>query len=159
MQTPNLERMIALADEFFQAKSDPDQIVVDEETMERLRKIHPSTMSEENDENGPIAWVLVIPTTHQVMEKFVKKEISERNLLEVTVPHTNYDAVYLCSALVLPEHRRTGLAKRIAARAIGAIQKDHPIKELFYWAFSEEGKRLAESVAGELRLPVYPRGG
>jgi GNAT superfamily N-acetyltransferase len=157
MHTTNLERMIALADEFFEAKNDPDQIVVDEEVMERLRKIHPATLSEETDENGPIAWMLVIPTVHQVMEQFIRKEISERELLEVTAPTSSYDALYLCSALVLPEHRGKGLAKRLAACAIRAIMNDHPIKGLFYWAFSDEGMRLAESIAGEFRLPLYQR--
>ena len=157
MHKANLDRMIALADEFFKAKNDPDQIVVDEEIMERLRRIHPATLSEETDQDGPIAWMLVIPTTHQVMEQFIRKEISERKLLEMTSLHTSYDALYLCSALVLPEYRGRGLAKRLAAHAIRAIQNDHPIRELFYWAFSDEGMRLATSIAGELRLPVYQR--
>ena len=39
MPMSNLERMIALADEFFQAKNDPEQI-------------HPDTLKEETDENG-----------------------------------------------------------------------------------------------------------
>ena len=147
--------MIALANEFFGAHHDPEQIIVDDKTMERLKQIHPATLSEESDNNGPIAWLLVIPTTHTLMEKFLSKEISERQLLDSTASHTSYDALYLCSALVLPEYRRMGLAKRLAARTIHAIQKDHPIKELFYWAFSEEGRKLAEAIAGEVRLPVY----
>jgi GNAT superfamily N-acetyltransferase len=153
----NLERMILLADEFFRAKHDPDQIVVDEELMERLRRIHPATLSEEADENGPIAWVLVIPATHQVMESFIRKEIGERKLLELPASPPVYDALYLCSALVLPEQRGKGLAKRLASGAIRAIQHDHPIRELFYWAFSEGGARLAGSLARDFRLPLYRR--
>ena len=153
----NLERMIALADHFFEAKNDPDQIVVDEAVVERLRRIHPATLSEETDEDGPIAWMLVIPTTHQLMEQFIEKEISERELLELAVPQSSYDALYLCSALVLPEHRGKALAKRLAARAIRAIRSDHPIRELFYWGFSEEGMRLAESLAEEFHLPLFQR--
>ena len=157
MHTTNLERMIALADEFFEAKNDPGQIVVDEAVMERLRRIHPATLSEETDEGGPIAWMLLIPTTHQLMEQFIRKEISERELLEMTALDSSYDALYLCSALVLREYRGRGLAKRLAARAIRTILNDHPVRELFYWGFSDEGMKLAESISGEFRIPLYKR--
>ncbi len=153
----NLERMIALADEFFAAKSDPDQLVVDEDVMRRLKAVHPATMSEASDGNGPIAWVLVIPSTHDGMERFLAGAIGERQLLDRAVPGTPFDAVYLCSALVLPEHRRKGLAKRLTAEAIRAIRAHHPIRELFVWAFSAEGEKLAESLAAESGLPLYRR--
>ena len=45
----NFDRMIQLADEFFQTKNDPSQISVTEDVMERLKQIHPSTMSEHID--------------------------------------------------------------------------------------------------------------
>jgi GNAT superfamily N-acetyltransferase len=153
----NLERMIALADQFFEAKNDPDQILVDAGVMERLKGIHPATISEVSDDYGPIAWMLLIPTTHQVMEQFIRAEIGERQLLEMTPPGTRFEAIYLCSALVLPEHRGKGLARRLAADAIRAIQNDHPIRELFVWAFSSEGMKLAESLAQEFHLPLYRR--
>jgi GNAT superfamily N-acetyltransferase len=159
MPPRNLEKMIALADEFFDAKNDPDQILVTEEVMARLRSIHPATIGEIAEEEGPVAWMLVIPTTHEVMERFIRKEISERQLLDLNAPHALYDALYLCSALVLPERRGRGLARGLATEAIRAIQRDHPIRELFYWGFSEEGDRLAESVARESGLPLVRREG
>jgi len=149
--------MMALADQFFEAKGDPDQIVVDDRVMEKLRGIHPATLSEASDENGPVAWVLLIPTTHQLMEQFIRGQIGERQLLELYAPGTCFEAMYLCSALVLPEHRRKGLARRLAVDSIRTIQKDHPIKELYVWAFSVEGMKLAESLAREFRLPLYHR--
>jgi hypothetical protein len=153
----NLERMIALADEFFDVKNDPDQIAVDERVRRQLLAIHPATMGEVTDSDGPIAWMLVIPTTNQLMRKFLRKEISERELLDETPVSSRYDAVYLCSALVLPEHRRKNLANEMAIKAIRAIMSDHPIKDLFYWAFSPEGTRLAGVVAGELHLRLHQR--
>jgi GNAT superfamily N-acetyltransferase len=153
----NRERMIRLAEEFFDMKNDPDQLAVDGETMARLRAIHPDTMSEESDNNGPIAWMLVIPTMHALMEKFVRGEINEREILEGTSPGGRYDALYLCSALVLPEHRGKGLARRLASRAILSIMKDHPVRSLFYWSFSPEGDALAVSIAREFNLPLFAR--
>jgi hypothetical protein len=153
----NLERMIALADEFFDVKNDPEQIAVDERVREQLLAIHPATLGEVSDGNGPIAWMLVIPTTHQIMQRFLSKEIGERKLLDETPVPSRYDAVYLCSALVLPEHRGKGIAKSLAVRAVRAIMNDHPVGELFYWAFSNEGKRLAESIARQAYLPLHGR--
>jgi hypothetical protein len=157
MGDDNLRRMIALAEEFFDMKNDPDQLSMGPETMEKLRDIHPATMSEESDKNGPIAWMLVIPTTRAVMEEFTRGSINERVLLERTSPGSTYDAIYLCSALVLPEFRRTGLAKRLALRAIQSIREDHAIQALYYWGFSSQGDELAASVARESGLPLFAR--
>ena len=113
MHATDLERMIAVADEFFEAKNDPDQILVNEGILEGLKRIHPVTLSEETDDDGLIAWMLVIPTTHTVMEQVIRKETSERGILELTLPRTCCDALCLCSAIVLLEHGGEGLAKRL----------------------------------------------
>jgi ribosomal protein S18 acetylase RimI-like enzyme len=153
----NLARMIRLADEVFGMKQDPTQISVNAKVIARLRKIHPSTMTEKSTKNGPIVWILVFPTTEDLMIQFMKRQINERDLLKKTPLGVEYDAIYLCSALVLPEYRRKELAKRLMCKAIKSIQKQHPIKFLFYWAFSTEGKKLASSVAKKLNLPLFRR--
>ena len=159
MAEPNRERMIRLAEEFFDMKNDPDQIAVDVSVIERLGKIHPRSMSEERDENGPVAWILVIPTTGPLMEEFIRGRINERDLLERTPVDVPYDALYLCSALVLPERRGQGLARALTLDAIAAVRRDHPLKALFYWGFSGGGDALAASVARASGLPLYRRGG
>jgi GNAT superfamily N-acetyltransferase len=153
----NLARMIQLADEFFGTRNDPAQISVDQKVMAKLRKIHPSTLTEKSTRKGPVAWILIIPTTEGLMKQFIKRKINERELLKKTPLHIKYSAIYLCSALVLPEYRKKGLAKKLLIKAIKAIQKQHPIESLFYWGFSTAGKRLALSVAKECNLPLYKR--
>jgi GNAT superfamily N-acetyltransferase len=153
----NLERMIQLAVEFFAAKDDPSQISVNSKVMLKLKRIHPSTMMEKKISKGPIAWILVIPTTHELMEQFLARKINERELLNKTPLRVKYDSIYLCSALVLPEFRGRGLAKSLMIKAIKSIQKVHPINCLFYWGFSIAGRRLARSVAKELHLPLHQR--
>jgi GNAT superfamily N-acetyltransferase len=91
------------------------------------------------------------------MRQFIKKEINEQELLNKTPLRVKYDAIYLCSALVLPEFRGKGLAKRLMCKAVKSIMKQHPIKALFYWAFSVAGKRLANSAAKECNLPLFKR--
>jgi len=149
--------MIDLADRTFDAKNDPGQLLVTDETVVKLRRLHPATLTEEADENGPVAWMLVIPTTREVMEEFLRKEIGERELLDRTAAGASYDAVYLCSALVLPEHRHQGRATRLLTEAVRAIRNGHPIEEVFCWAFSAEGERLAQRVARQLGLPLHTR--
>jgi hypothetical protein len=157
MPIDNLERMIQLAQEFFNTKTDPDQISIDEETRAQLLAIHPNTMTEVRNDDGPIVWILVIPTTTRVMEQFLREEINEQQILEKTPPGGKFEAVYLCSALVLPEHRGKGMAKRTAVQAVREIRKQHSIKNLFAWTFSPEGEKLAVSIARELGLPLQIR--
>lgn len=157
MALSNLDRMIRLAEEFFATKNDPTQISVTTEVMERLRQLHPATLTEQNGGAGPIAWILIIPTTNDLMNRFIAKQINEQELLDETPQNGKYEAIYLCSALVLPEHRLKGLAKKLTCQAIESIRTDHPIKYLFYWAFSPEGTKLAESVSRETGLPLSKR--
>jgi hypothetical protein len=146
-----------LAEEVFSVRTDPSQLNVDQNVIERLFRIHPSTVSEERDENGPVAWLLVIPTTTELMERFLSEEITERELFDLTPLDVPYEAVYLCSGLVLEEYRRKGITRRLAMKAIEDIRKDHPVKALFSWAFTEEGDRAAERIAELTALPLKKR--
>jgi ribosomal protein S18 acetylase RimI-like enzyme len=157
MQQDNLHRMIRLADEFFGTRKDPAQISVSPKEMKKLLRIHPNTMTEKRTANGPIAWMLVLPTTQELKKQFIKKKITERELLEKTPLNVSYETIYLCSALVLPEYRRKGLATKLLLKAIKSIRKEHPITSLFYWEFSSAGKKLSHIVAEELHLPLSRR--
>jgi len=157
MASDKLKRLIDLADKVFSTKNDPDQLDVNEDVIKRLREIHPMTVSEYKVEDGPVAWLIVIPTTKELMVQFLDKEINERELFERTPIESKYDSVYLCSALVLDEYRRKGITKELAIKAINGIIKDHPIKGLFIWSFSREGDKASERISEELKLPLYRR--
>lgn len=157
MLMSNFDRMVQLAEEVFAVKSDPNQLDVDQEILERLQRIHPATISEHDDGNGPVAWILLIPTTVELMNRFLIHEISEKELFSLTPEDLVYDALYLCSALVLEEYRRKGIAKQLALDAIERIRKDHPLKALFVWSFSNEGDSGAETISRLTSLPLYKR--
>jgi hypothetical protein len=157
MSKSNFERMIALSDEVFSSRTDPDQLNVNEKVMEHLQLIHPDTISEHDNGEGPVCWILCIPTTIDLMNQFVNKEISERELYELTPLNCKYEALYLCSALLLEEFRGKGIAQSIALKAIENIKMNHPIKALFFWSFSKEGEKLAEKISGLIGLPLYRR--
>lgn len=157
MSKSNFERMLQLADEVFAVKNDPEQLDVNQEVLDRLRRIHPATVSEYDDGNGPVAWVLLFPTTLDLMHQFLDATISEKELFDRTPLNIKYEALYLCSALVLKEYRRKGIAKRLTLQAIENIRKDHPLKALFVWTFSKEGDLGAEALARYTSLPLYKR--
>jgi hypothetical protein len=85
MGKSNFERMIQLADDVFSSKNDPEQLDVNEEVMEGLFKIHPACLSEYEEGEGPLAWIIVIPTSKKIMNAFLKKEISA--LLDIFVSY------------------------------------------------------------------------
>lgn len=153
--TENYRRLMHLVDEIFNVKNDPDQLDVNQDVLIKLKKIHPATVSEYNDGNGPVAWLLVIPTTDDLMNRFLENNITERELFELTPLDTEYDALYLCSAIVLEEYRRKGITRKLSLDAIKNIQKDHPIQSLFIWPFSDEGFKTAEAIARLTSLVLY----
>lgn len=157
MPLSNLEKMIQLAEEVFSVKNDPNQLDVNPAVIERLKQIHPASLCEYDDGSGPVAWILVIPTTLELMNRFIENKISEKELFDLTPLNTKYESLYLCSALVLQEYRRKGIAKRLTMEAIDNIRKDHPIKALFVWTFSKEGDLGAAEIARLTSLPLYKR--
>lgn len=150
----NFQRMLTLIDEVFATRNDPDQIQVDQKQLKKLQKIHPATLSELENEDGPVIWVLIIPTTKDIMNDFLQDKISEKELLEKTKAGDSYDCIYLCSATTLPEYRGKGETKKLCVAAIRSVCNIHPIKTLFVWPFTKEGERLAAKVANECGLEL-----
>ena len=157
MGKSNFERMLQLADEVFATKNDPNQLDVNEEVMEHLQRIHPETIAEYDDGHGPVCWIIQIPTTQILMEQFLADEISEKQLFELTPLDVPYQAVYLCSGMVLEEYRRKGIAKKLAFDALSKIRESHPIEALFVWAFTKDGDVASEALAKLSGLPLLKK--
>lgn len=149
--------MIQLAEDVFDARHDPEQLDVNEDVIKRFQLIHPASVGEYNEGDGPIAWVLILPTTIELMNQFIEGRINEKELFYQTPMHTSYEAIYLCSAMVLDEYRRQGIAKRLTMDAINMIRRDHDIQFLFYWPFTKEGDLAARNVAKAFNLPILER--
>lgn len=157
MKPSNFERMIQLADDVFASKNDPEQLDVNETVMEGLNHIHPACLSEYEEGEGPLAWVIVIPTSKRLMQLFLSQQLSEKELYLQTLDERRYECIYLCSALVLEEYRHKGIAKKTCLEAIEKIQKNHSIHALFVWSFTPEGLHCAESVAKASGLELKVR--
>ena len=156
--TTHLQQMLQLVDEFFAVKNDPSQLDVTPIVMEQLNELHPSTLSEEVIGDGPVCWILLIPSTLETMEDFLSGKISESEILKQSVEAKNnsqkFEAIYLCSAIVLPEFRNKGIAKKVTLEAVAAMRKDFDIKFVYSWPFSEEGKKLSALIGELTALPV-----
>lgn len=146
--------MLQLIDEVFSTRNDPDQIQVNQQQLKKLKAIHPATLTEFADENGPVIWILIIPTTKNIMNDFLGGKISEKQLLKKTKEGDRYDSIYLCSATTLPEFRGKGETKKLCIKAIDSILKTHPINTLFVWPFTKEGQLLAQKIADECKLKL-----
>jgi hypothetical protein len=153
----NYQRLVKMAEKVFAVKNDPDQLDVNDEIIQRLQQIHPATLMQHYNEDGPVAWVLLIPTTVEIMKKFLHKQINEKELFFLTTPGDTYEALYLCSALVLEEFQHKGITTGLVLEALNTIRKDHPIQFLFVWPFTEEGNAAAEKISGLSRLPLFKR--
>ncbi len=154
MLTDNFKRLLKLTMDFFGTSEDPGQISVTPSERKKLAALHPLALTEKRTRGGPIAWLILFPTTSALMRRFLKGELTEKELLKLTPLKTRYDAIYLCAAIILPEYRRRGMMKKMVLGAIKKIQKKHPIKHLFYWGFSNDGVSLAKNIAQELKLPL-----
>jgi len=157
MSLSNFERMIQLAEASFDSKNDANQLDVNENVINRLLEIHPNAVTEKDDGDGPVCWILLIPTTKQLMEQFLDNQLSELELFEKTPIGISYESIYLCSAMTLHEYRQQGITKSLCMEAIENIRKNNPITSLFVWPFSHEGERLAEKIANETALPLFKK--
>jgi len=151
---PNYPRMLNLIDEVFATRNDPDQIQVTAQEMIKLNQIHTSCLSELADDKGPLIWVLMIPTTIAIMQDFLNDKITEKELLDNTPINTTYEAIYLCSATTLPEHRNFGKTKQLCLNSIKEIQSTNHITHLFVWPFTKEGRALATTIANATSLKL-----
>lgn len=151
------EKVLKISEEFFGTGTDPDQMPVTKETADTLFSIHHDTVLYKFDESGnPIAWSVIVPTSVEVMNKFLNKEISEKELLAIAAQEKRFDALYLCAVFVLPEYRRQGYAKQLLLDGVTKISNGRQLP-LYCWIYSDEGKRLIHALAQEFGREIVSR--
>lgn len=140
-----LDKMLNIAEQFFGTQSDPNQMPITKESFYKLQRLHPKTVVYRLKNEEPISWIVVVPTQIDLMNKFLQGEINERALLDLTKPQVEYEALYLCAAFTIPEHRRNGYVVEMFKEVIADIPHKQEVK-LFAWPFSEEGRKLIEKL-------------
>lgn len=156
MDEKSFNKIDEISEQFFGTKNDPEQIPLNKESGDKLQKLHQKALLYEIENDEPVGWAVVVPTSNELAEKFLKGEISERNLLDMTEPAERYEAFYLCAAFILPEYRRKGLAVKLLKEQIDSIPHiENPT--LFAWIYSQEGERLADKLEQELGMKIHRR--
>lgn len=151
MLDPILEqKMDRIAEDIFGTEKDPGQIPITKEYGEILERLTPHWIKYRLDDYGePIAWSVVVPTQLDLMHKFMRGEITEKELVDLTKHQDEYEALYLCAAVTIPQYRRKGYALETMIEAINNVPHVENAV-LFAWAYSEEGRKLVEKLSGVL---------
>lgn len=147
MNQEAFDKVLKISEEFFGTKSDPDQMPINQVSANKLSSIHSDTVQYKFDEsNNPIAWSVVVPTSIETMNRFLKKEISEKELLDIAAQEKKFEALYLCAVFVLPEYRGKGYAKELILESIKKLSAGKNLP-LYCWIYSKEGEGLRNSLS------------
>lgn len=127
------------ARDFFNLDEDPTQISADMKTYEYSVEIGGITVSAiENDKL--LGWCFAFPTNRVLMNQFLDRTLTEKELLWCTKKDENYDAIYLCAAYVYEEYRKRGLGLKLVKKCLEPLLKEGVC--IFYEPYSDEGQRL-----------------
>ncbi len=160
----NLEDIVKaeqLAENYFEMRHNPGQLQATEEDYTWIHKHIPDCFNVIKIKDEIIGFTLIIPCNKQLMEQFLSKRVSESQLfkkIKESVTYDNFETIYLCSAFVKPAFRQKGLAHKAYVMSIEKIIKKRGIKPiLFYWEFSEGGRKLASKVAQITKFKLIKR--
>ena len=156
------DEVMALAEEYFKTESDSEQAKVNNENKNWIHNNIPECIDVIKDKEKIIGFTLIFPCKQETMSLFLNEKINEDELLELIKKELNYkefDSIYLCQALIIPEYRRKGLAMKGLIKSIEKIISFSKNKKpvLFYWPFSNEGKKLAEKISEKTGLKLKYR--
>ncbi len=154
-EMPAIEKIATITEQFFGTAIDPEQIPVSETSREKMRQLSPYCFNTALDNNNnPVSWMISIPTTLELKEKFIRKEITEREMFEQTIPAQTYGALYLCMSFTIPEFRRKGIAKELIIETVEKFRKNNPDIKLFSWIYSSNGEKLVNSLPFKIERKV-----
>lgn len=147
------DKMREIAEKFFKTANDPNQIPIGEESLRKFQKLHPKTIIYRTENNEPISWVVVLPTSNELADKFLRGEINEWELLDMTRPQRQYEALYFCAAFTIPEYRKKGFIIEMLKEAIDTIPHIKDVR-IFTWPYSQEGRLLIEKLERVLDIKI-----
>lgn len=154
IESEKIDKTLEITENFFETENDPNQIPINKDSEDKILSIHKDAIIVKNDENDePIAWCVIIPTSIDTMNKFLNKEITEKELMNIACIEKKFEALYLCSVFVIPEYRNKGYAKNLMTEGINKLQGNNQTP-LYYWAYSNEGKELVNSLSKSLNRQI-----
>lgn len=151
-----------LAEEYFEMEDDPDQIPATSGNRDWVFNNIPECLNVIRNDGEIIGYTFIIPSSRELMERFIDEEITDNEMFEEIKKLKFYDgidAVYLCASFIKPEFRGRGLAVKGRAKSIKKIieKRGRDDLVLYFWSYSEEGKKSCLRVAEELGLEIKER--
>jgi len=138
-----LEDLLSFIEPFFETESDPAQIPATPESYQRLLALDSHTVALRADVTGRIiSYAAVLPTARDLMERFMRHEITEREMFDATNPQPIPETLYLMAVAVAPDFKGRGDVFGMMREMIDYFKQMNPNINLFVWEFSEEGKRF-----------------
>ena len=149
--------MMNAAKEFFGTEQDPEQIPITKKSLKKLLLLDKNAFHYEKDkEENIVGWVVLVPTNKKLAKYFIEGRINEKELFDKTKPQKKYDAIYLCSAIVLPKYRRQGYALKMMKDSLEKIPHEKD-SLLFYWPFSNEGRLAVQKAEKIFNIEIKER--
>lgn len=150
-----------LAEDFFGTQKDSEQIQVNQENMDWIFKNTKDCLNVVRDGEEIIGFSLIIPSNHKILDDFVSNKINEREMFERTKNLNIYrdvDALYLASAFIKEKYRGKGFSQQAQTKVIQKVSRmigKKPV--LYFWGYSEKGKKSCLAVAKTLGLNIKER--
>ncbi|MBN2517506.1 MAG: hypothetical protein JXB14_01535 [Candidatus Altiarchaeota archaeon] len=110
-----------IAEGYFKTANDPEQAHITVKRARWLWRDCPECINIIKSDNMVVGSTLVLPCTTELMELFISKKINEEQLfdsIQKTVDYGSMQAIYLCSAVLIPGFRRKGLASQGLERSV-----------------------------------------
>ena len=113
-----IEETNKIAEELFGTEKDETQAKPTLENALELISIEKNNFICLKDGDKIIAWSVVLPTSKESMEHFLKGKINERELFDISVPNPSFEALYLTAVIVLPQYRKKGIGSSLIKKQI-----------------------------------------
>ena len=153
--TKDLEKMNVVAKELFHTEDDNTQASPTMyNSLQIIGKEKHNFISINDNTGQPIAWSVVVPTSFEVMDKFLNKKITEKELLEISSIDNKFEALYLMAVVVQPDYRKKGIAKFLFGTQIKYFKNKYDINHFYSWYLSEEGKKLGLSIEKDMNIKI-----
>ena len=128
---PEIDWTNKIAEELFGTEDDETQAKPTLENELKLISVEKNNFICLKNKEGIIAWSVVLPTSKENMEKFLKKEIDEKELFQISFGTQSFETLYLTAVVVLPEYRRMGLGSSLLKKQIEYFKNTYGINDFY----------------------------
>jgi len=157
----DLDECRKISEDYFGTQNDSSQLPATQEVRDWIYKNVKDYTNIIKSNGKLIGYTFLLPCNKKLMLDFISKKINEAELFEgikkikiKDIPET----IYLCASIIKEEFRGRGLSATAAIKTINKVTnnlREKPI--LFFWGYSENGKKVSKKIAKLTGLEVKKR--